>query len=105
MQDGPDAELERRLDTLNRGQLAAQFGPMLDELLSELEDATRKRVFRALDSPEGLDAQLAIQTWTEWRAYAKLRRTILHTEKRGRVASTQVAGDMPPITGKDHTHE
>ena len=103
MSDGPDAELERRLAELSRGQLATQFGPMLDELLTVLEDATRKRVFRALDSPEGLDTQLAIQAWTEWRAYAKLRRAILRTEKRGRTASAQVAGDMPPITGKDNS--
>ncbi len=72
--------------------------PAIESLVVGLEDQVRNKVFRALNSAEGLTPHDALCAWVELHAYSRLRTRLTQALNMGQSAGKALEGAWETAT-------
>lgn len=86
MSESPELLHEAMQRGIAADRMAEYIGEFIDKRVREVET----RVFKAIDSGQPLDPQMAVQAWIEVHAAVNLPKSLQKTARRGRDAGKKL---------------
>ncbi len=83
----PRDEIDKALTQLSVSGELGVAAPAIEALVAGLEEAVHTKVFRQLNTEDGLTEGAALNAWVELRTYQRIRQRLTQALKMGQSAS------------------